>query len=181
MAFDWKNIVGAVAPSLAAALGGPMAGLAVKTLSNALLGNENGSEAEISAALNGANNDQLVRLKEADQNFAVQMKALDIDLERINKEDRDSARKREVNTGDVWTPRVIGFLTLGGFLWAVFFVLSGQVQGLTDPVSVGMIGTLIGYISAKADQVVSYYFGSSAGSAKKTDAMSDALNKQVNK
>jgi hypothetical protein len=30
-----------------------------------------------------------------------------------------------------------------------------------------MIGTLIGYVSAKADQVVSYYFGSSAGSAAK--------------
>jgi hypothetical protein len=30
-----------------------------------------------------------------------------------------------------------------------------------------MVGTLIGYASAKADQVVSYYFGSSAGSDRK--------------
>lgn len=180
MAFDWKHLVAAVAPSLATALGGPLAGLAVKTLSNVLLDKENGTEAEIGAALQGATGDQLVRLREADNSFAVQMKALDVDLERINSLDRDSARKRETNTGDVWTPRIIGFLTLGGFLWAVFYVLSGQVQGLTDPVSVGMIGTLIGYISAKADQVVSYYFGSSAGSAKKTEALQDALNKKAN-
>jgi hypothetical protein len=46
-------------------------------------------------------------------------------------------------------------------------VLLGKVTGISDPVAAGMIGTLIGYVSAKADQVVSYYFGSSAGSAAK--------------
>jgi hypothetical protein len=51
---------------------------------------------------------------------------------------------------------------------------------LTDPAVVGIIGTLIGYVSAKADQVVSYYFGSSSGSKDKTAAMSDALS-QVGK
>jgi len=63
----------------------------------------------------------------------------------------------------------------------MFYILSGNVKGLTDPVTVGMIGTLIGYASAKADQVVSYYFGSSASSAKKTEAMSEALSNQVKK
>jgi hypothetical protein len=48
---------------------------------------------------------------------------------------------------------------------------------MTDPAIVGIIGTLIGYVSAKADQVVSYYFGSSSGSKDKTQAMSDALSK----
>ena len=34
-----------------------------------------------------------------------------------------------------------------------------------------VIGTLIGYVSAKAEQVIAYYFGSSAGSKAKTDIM----------
>jgi hypothetical protein len=56
---------------------------------------------------------------------------------------------------------------MGGFFWIVWMVLSGRVKDLTDPVMIGMVGTLIGYASAKADQVVSYYFGSSAGSDRK--------------
>ena len=181
MAFDWKNIVGAVAPTIATALGGPLAGLAVRTLSNTLLGHENGSEDEISAALSGASGDQLVRLREADVNFQTTMKSLDVDLERIAAQDRTSARQRETITGDVWTPRVIAAMVLGGFLFSVAWVLTGQVKGLTDPVIVGIIGTLIGYVSAKADQVVSYYFGSSAGSSAKTSAMADAMANGVKK
>ncbi len=175
---QWKDIVGAVAPALATALGGPLAGLAVRSLSNVLLGHENGSERDVGAALAGATGDQLVRLREADAAFALQMKSLDVDLERIAADDRNSARLRETAGGDKWTPRIIASLVLGGFLFSVFWVLSGQVAGLTDPAVVGIIGTLVGYVSAKADQVVSYYFGSSAGSAVKTAALSDALLKK---
>jgi hypothetical protein len=109
------------------------------------------------------------------------MKALDVDLERIASQDRDSARQREIASRDSWTPRIIGGMALGGFLWSVYWVLSGQVAGMTDPTTVALVGTLVGYVSAKADQVVSYYFGSSAGSARKTEAMSDALEKGVRK
>lgn len=177
MSRDWKAIVSAVAPTIATALGGPLAGLGIKALSEALLGRADGTEDDIAKALGAANGSDLVKLREIDAQFAAQMKALDVDLERIAAQDRDSARRREVGSGDYWTPRVIGGMALGGFLWAVYWVLSGQVAGMTDPTTVALVGTLVGYVSAKADQVVSYYFGSSAGSAKKTEAMTDALNK----
>ena len=175
--FDWRGIVKAVAPTIATALGGPLAGLGMKALSEALLGKSDGTEDEIASAMQYADGDQLVKLREIDSQFQAQMKALDVDLERIAAADRDSARKREVGSGDAWTPRVIGAMALGGFLWSVYWVLSGNVSGMTDPTTVALVGTLVGYVSAKADQVVSYYFGSSAGSAKKTEAMTDALNK----
>lgn len=181
MARDWKAIVGAVAPTIATALGGPLAGLGVKALSDALLGHDGGTEEEIARAVNAANSADLVKLREIDAQFAAQMKALDVDLERIAAADRDSARKREIGSGDAWTPRVIGTLALGGFLWAVYWVLSGQVTGMNDPTTVALVGTLVGYVSAKADQVVSYYFGSSAGSARKTEAMTEAMQKGVTK
>ena len=176
---DWKKIVGAVAPTIATALGGPLAGLGIKALSEALLGRSDGTEDDISKALATAGTADMVKLREIDAQFAAQMKALDVDLERISAADRDSARSREVKSGDAWTPRVIGCLALGGFLWAVYWVLSGQVQGMTDPTTVALVGTLVGYVSAKADQVVSYYFGSSAGSARKTEAMTEAMSKGV--
>ena len=39
---DWKSIIGVVAPTLATALGGPLAGLAVETLGKALGGASGG-------------------------------------------------------------------------------------------------------------------------------------------
>ena len=178
---DWKGIVRAVAPTIATALGGPLAGLGVKALSDALLGHSEGTEDDIARALSAASNADLVKLREIDAQFAAQMKALDVDLERIAAADRDSARRREAASGDAWTPRMIGTLALGGFLWSVYWVLSGNVTGMTDPTTVALVGTLVGYVSAKADQVVSYYFGSSAGSARKTEAMSEAMEKGIRK
>lgn len=48
--FDWKAIVKTVAPALGTALGGPLAGTAVKVLSEALLGHSDGKEEEIARA-----------------------------------------------------------------------------------------------------------------------------------
>jgi hypothetical protein len=69
-------LLGQVAPTLATALGGPLAGLAVKTLSNVLLGNEEGSEAEVAAALRNATPDQLAEIKQIDADFKVRMAEL---------------------------------------------------------------------------------------------------------
>ncbi len=52
--------------------------------------------------------------------------------------------------------------SVGGFLAIVAGVLFWDVR-----VDSGMIGTVIGYISAKADTIVNYFFGSSKGSDEK--------------
>jgi hypothetical protein len=168
---DWKNLVRTVAPGLATALGGPLAGAAVQTISTAVLGKPDGTEEEVAIAVASGGADALLKLKEAENAFAIKMKELGVDLEKVHAGDRNSAREREVKTGDVWTPRILAATIIGGFLAMVASVLLGKVTGITDPVAAGMIGTLIGYVSAKADQVVSYYFGSSAGSAAKTDLL----------
>lgn len=169
---DWKKIVGTVAPALATALGGPLAGVAVKTIATQILGKPDATEQEVEAAILGADPQTLIRLKELDQEFKTTMINAGIKLEEIAAADRNSARQREVQAGDHWTPRVLASVVVGGFLACVYAVLSGYVNGLDDPAVVGIVGTLIGYTSAKADQVVSYYFGSSASSKAKDDTIS---------
>jgi len=169
--FDWKPIVATVAPTLATALGGPLAGVAVAALSEALLGRKDGTETEIAGAIQAGGADALVKIREAGNAFAIRMRELEIDVERIHQTDRASAREREAKTGDRVTPRVLAFVVVAGFLATVFAVLSGRVTGIADPVAAGLIGTLIGYVSAKCDQVVSYYFGSSSGSQEKTSIL----------
>lgn len=52
--------------------------------------------------------------------------------------------------------------------------LSGVDAGTVAAVST-FVGTIIGYMAANAQQVISYFFGSSQGSKDKTDAMAQAV------
>jgi hypothetical protein len=167
------SLVRTVAPSLASAVGGPLAGMAVRTISDALLGKPDGTEAELAEAAAKATPEQLLALKQAEQDFAVRMRELDIDLERISNADRDSARNREVATKD-WTPRILAALITVGYFGALFYMLRNGLppQGGSEAMLV-MLGTL----GTAWGGVVAYYFGSSAGSKEKTDA----LNKMVRK
>ena len=116
------NLVRTVAPSIASAVGGPLAGMATRAISDALLGKPDGTEQELEKAVASATPEQLLALKKAEQEFAVKMRELDIDLERISNEDRDSARNREVSLRD-WTPRVLAGLITVGYFGVLFWML----------------------------------------------------------
>ena len=165
---DWRSVVGSVAPTIATALGGPLAGLAVKALAGVFGLGEGASKEDVAKAVANASPEQLLAMKKADQDFAVKMRELDIDFERIHAGDRDSARRREEAVGGLINPTLAGLVLLG-FFATVGWVLSGNVNLSGEAGAV--IGTLIGYVSAKAEQVIAYYFGSSAGSKAKTDIM----------
>lgn len=167
---DLLKIVGAVAPTIATAIGGPLGGMAMKVVADVLGLPADSSEKDVSKAMAAATPDQLLALKQADQDFAVRMRELDIDLEKIAASDRDSARRREAQVRD-WMPRVLAFVVVAGFMATVFLVLLGYVDGMKDPLMATTVGTLIGFVSAKCEQVVSYYFGSSSSSQQKTQLL----------
>lgn len=167
---DLLKIVGAVAPTLATAIGGPLGGMAMQVVSSVLKLPTDSSEKDVEKALKQATPEQLLALKQADNDFAVRMKELDIDLERIAASDRDSARRREAQVRD-WMPRVLAFVVVAGFMATVFLVLLGYVDGMKDPLMATTVGTLIGFVSAKCEQVVAYYFGSSSSSQQKTQLL----------
>lgn len=172
MSFNWKKTLGSVAPALATALGGPLAGAAVKTLAAQFLNKPDASEDEVAQAVVAASSQDLIKLKEIDTEFKKAMAQAGIDFEKIAAEDRSSARQREIQAHDSWTPRVLAAVVVGGFLWCVYAVLSGLIHELKDPMIATLVGTMIGYTSAKADQVISYYFGSSASSKAKDETIS---------
>jgi hypothetical protein len=164
---DWKSIVGAVAPTIAAALGGPLAGVAVSALSSQLLGKKDGTPDEIGAAVLAGGPDALLAIKQSEQAFASRMKELDIDIERLHQTDRSSAREREAKTGDTLTPRLLaGLVTLGFFGALAWLLVYGKPETGGDALLV-MLGALGGAWAS----VISYYFGSSAGSAAKTQLL----------
>lgn len=165
--FDWKSLVGSLAPTIATALGGPLAGAGVAALSQALLGKKDGTEGEISAALQTATPEVLAAIRKADQDFELAMSQQGIDLAKINADDRNSARRREVDAHDTWTPRILAALVIGGA-----FVGEGYAMTHAIPTGAEMIvGRILGTLDAALMCVLYYYFGSSAGSAAKTQIM----------
>lgn len=160
------GLIQQIAPTIATALGGPLAGMAVKTLSNALLGNPDGSEAEVAEALTNATPEQLARLKEIDATFKARMKELDIDLERIAAKDRSDARDREAKTGD-WTPKTLAFGITIGFFGILAWMF---IHGMPATGSEAML-IMLGALQTSYTGVIAYYFGSSAGSKAKNDLL----------
>ena len=161
------DLVRTVAPSIASAVGGPLAGMATKAISEALLGKPDGSEAELVQAAAMATPEQLLALKRAEQSFEVQMRELDIDLERIASQDRDSARSREVATKD-WTPRVLAGLVTGGYFGVLFYMLT---HGLPTTGGSEAMLVMLGTLGTAWGGIMAYYFGSSAGSKAKDEAI----------
>ena len=92
-------------------------------------------------------------------------KKLDIDLSRIDMEDRDSARKRQAAMGD-HVPSFLAIMTLlafFGYIGAVTFVPEARNA------DIGFINIAVGWLGGTASTVVAYYFGSSSGQDKQND------------
>lgn len=169
MKFDWKKLVGAVAPTLATALGGPLAGMATKAIASAVIGDEGASESDISAALAGASPETMLALKQADLAFEQRMAELEVDVVKISAQDRDSARRMQENTKS-WVVPTLASITVAGFFLTMAYVLTGQVT-----LESTILGFVLGQVSAKTEQVYNYFFGSSAGSKEKTIHLAESL------
>jgi hypothetical protein len=159
---SFGQLIGGIAPTIATALGGPLAGMAVRAISTALLGHGDGTEADIMAAMGQATPDQLTALKKIDADFKVQMKSLDIDLERISADDRSSARNMQIEVRD-WIPRTLAVGVTLGFFGILVWIL---IYGLPETGKESLL-LLLGALQTAWTGIVSFYFGSSAGSQKK--------------
>lgn len=158
-----KSIIGAVAPTLAGMLGGPLAGVAVGALSKAVLGTEEGTIADIgNAVVQGIKPEVWAEIKRAELNIVLELEKLSTKKHEIDAADRASARARQIAMKDRSTV-VLAWLLIGAFIGTSIGVLFGNLKA--DSV---LAGTIIGYVFAMAQQVVGYYFGSSSGSAAKT-------------
>ena len=68
---DWKSTLSAIAPTIATALGGPLAGAATKFLASELLGDESASIESIESAILNASPEQLASIKKLDNDFKI--------------------------------------------------------------------------------------------------------------
>ncbi|WP_299948507.1 hypothetical protein [uncultured Microbulbifer sp.] len=165
---DWKAIVKSVAPTLGAALGGPVAGTAVKFLAGALLGDEKATEQDIADLVLNASPEQLLELRSLDNQFKLKMRELNIDVYRLEVEDRKSARQMGIK-GGLTAQIALSFVFITGYFALTFALFSGEI---TMTPAIEQTGTLmLGVITGAIPMILQFWFGSSQGSKEKAQAM----------
>ena len=147
-----KNIVGAVAPTLGTAIAGPMGNMALGKIAEVL-----GCPADhksVEKAVQNATPEQMLELKKAEQAFEVQMKELDVDVFKLETQDKQDARSK---FNKDWTARIMGIATVGGFLGYIFLVAFQPPEQNSE----ALINLVLGYLGGLASAVISFYFGAS--------------------
>ena len=129
-----KNIVGAVAPTLGTALGGPMGGMAANMIADVL----------------GVPNTP----KAIEKGFEVQMKELEVDVFKLETQDVQDARGKFSKD---WTARIMGIAVVGGFMGYIFLVTLQPPEQNSE----ALINLVLGYLGGLASAVISFYFGAS--------------------
>ena len=150
-----KNLLGAVAPTLGTALGGPMGGMAGKIISETL-GVPNNKKS-IEQAMQNASPEELAKIKKAELEFEAEMKQLDVDVFALEAQEKQDARK---HFSKDWTARIIGIATIGGFLGYIFLVTLQPPEQNSE----ALINLVLGYLGGLASAIISFYFGASNSS-----------------
>jgi len=165
------GILATIAPTIASALGGPLAGMATTALISGLGLAPDTSHDQVMQAIAGATPEQLLKIKEVDAQLVLDLKKLDVDVLKIKAGDTADARNREIQTKD-WTPRIIAGLIIGLYIGVQVAVFHTVV----DPTMRDFVMRSMGTLDAAVGLVLSYYFGSSTGSAVKTEQLTTVIN-----
>jgi len=151
-----------IAPGIATALGGPLAGLAVTAISKALGIDEKDVQNTIESGK--LTSDQLASIKQAEIELQKQANELGLDFEKLATDDRKSAREMQVATKS-YIPAILAIGVTVGF----FGIL---VSLMTDNVTKSdALLLMLGSLGTAWTAIVSFYFGSSAHSEKQTDML----------
>lgn len=158
---DLIAMVKGIAPGIATALGGPLAGVAVSALSKQL-----GVKDEVNAVMEAIT---------ADPEAEAKIKQLEHDKFKAILADKANAREREARVVEsqnaplinkVVTPALaLGVTGLSFVLFAVLIFVE------VKPEAKDILIYILGVLSAAVTQILSYYFGSSVGSKDKDDQL----------
>lgn len=173
-----KQVVGTVAPGLAAGLGGPLAGAATTFILQAM-GLKPDQEDQAIAAL-AADPNAILQLKVAEIEYQKFLKQAEIDFEKIAADDRGagmSARAMAVAKG-MWPQVALSLVyNIGYFMLVNKFIelMTAPETVHVDPWMQGTVGVLIGILSMAIPQILAFWFGSTSGSNRKNEMFNNLL------
>jgi uncharacterized protein YdeI (YjbR/CyaY-like superfamily) len=152
-----------IAPTIATAMGGPLAGMAVSAISKAIGVDED----KVSDLIkdNKLTAEQIAQVKIAEIELQKQAQELGLNFAKLEVDDRKSARDMQVATRS-WIPPLLAAAVTAGFFGILAMMLLGKVDS-NNPAILMMLGSL----GTAWTGIIAYYFGSSAGSQAKTEML----------
>jgi len=147
-----------IAPTIATALGGPLAGLAVDAVSKAIGIDPKDVQDTINTGKLSA--EQIASIQQAELTLKTKAQEMGLDFEQLAVNDRKSARDMQM-TVKSWIPPILAIGITIGFFGIMYGMMSGHVQ------SSEALMILLGSLGTAWTGVISFYFGSSASSQAK--------------
>ena len=174
MNFDWKQMVGSVAPLLGGTLGGPLGAVAGKFIADAL-GVE---EKDLPGVMSNASPDIMYKLKQLDTEFEVKMAEIGLNREQLQVQFEGQVTERHANDmkSDSWLSKNIRPVMLGitGIVIYVlsFVIILSNLSIQQAELAKAVMGLLVSLFTI----MVTFYF-SSRGIEKIGTIMQGVLNK----
>lgn len=196
---DFSNLLTKVLPWIGAAATGNVPALitmAAKEVGDAIGVDIPATSQAIGQAVANATPEQVLALKDRDLAFQERMQAmgfahvadmarLAVDEARVYVDDTKDARSNFSGDEKVFWLGIAVLLTfaflMGVVLWGSYELISGSSRLNANALAIvsTLIGTVVGYAAANAQQVVSYFFGSSKGSNDKGSQLGIALSESM--
>ena len=159
---DWLK---SLAPTLATAMGGPLAGMAVEAISKAI--GVDPSEVQNTINSGKMTADQIASLQQAELALKARAQELGLDFAKLAVDDRKSARELQATTRS-YIPPALAILVTVGF----FGILIGMMMETFKTSEALML--MLGSLGTAWTGIIAFYFGSSAGSQKKDEMIANS-------
>lgn len=166
---NWKETLAKLAPTVAVALGGPLAGAAVSAIS-AIFGIDDGKQADIQKIIENGQltPEQIAELRKLELQYTENEKERGFRYAELAFKDRDSARSANVSGGIQGQIFIMSITLLLATLGTEIYILfNGYPTGLPDIV----VGRILGLMDSVALMVLAYHYGTSSGSQQKNDLL----------
>lgn len=147
-----------IAPTIATALGGPLAGMAVQLIGKAIGVAPEDAKAIVESGKLTA--EQIAQIKVAELELKKQEQSLGLDFAKLAVDDRKSARDMQAATRS-FVPPLLALLITAGFFGILLALMFGQVIRSNE------ILIMLGSLGTAWTGIIAFYFGSSAGSQAK--------------
>ena len=164
---NWLDTLKSLAPTVATAVLGPLGGVAVSAIGE-LLGVSEATQDKIADVIKTGQMtpEQISGLKRLELEYQNNEKERGFKYAELAFKDRDSARQANVAGGTqnklFWLSLLLLTVTLGCEVLVLF-------HGYPTTVDAIVVGRVLGLMDSVALLVLSYWFGSSSGSDRKTD------------
>lgn len=169
---DWLATLKSLAPTVASALFGPLGGAAIAAVGD-LLGVSNATKDKISEIIQSGQMtpEQVGKIRELELEYQNNEKERGFRYAELSFKDRDSARQANVQGG---TQKMLFWMSITLLIACLGCEILVLFRGYPPEIPEIIVGRVLGLMDAVAMLVLSYWYGTTNGSAQKSELLAQS-------